>query len=237
MIFFYDEGSRGRKVLTDFLGYAELEAIMTDGYNAYNFLDGQLSIDHLHCMAHARAKFIKAHKLGRDLVAKEIIELFDELYRMEREYKRKGFSPQQIYEARQSPETEVIVRKLQSIVSRELSKPSSNRSYYMQEALNYFDHFKEGLFLYRTNGNYPIDNNIAERQVRPFTAMRKVIEHFGSDEGVEMAAAYHSVISTVKLHGMSSWHFLGEFFQKIFSGCRDFLSMTPLNIGLAYSKC
>lgn len=61
--------------------------------------------------------------------------------------------------------------------------------------------------------------------------------HFGSDEGVEMAAAYHSVISTVKLHGMSSWHFLGEFFQKIFSGCRDFLSLTPLNIGLAYSKC
>lgn len=52
-----------------------------------------------------------------------------------------------------------------------------------------------------------------------------------------MAAAYHSVISTVKLHGMSSWHFLGEFFQKIFSGCRDFLSLTPLNIGLAYSKC
>ena len=38
--------------------------------------------------------------------------------------------------------------------------------------------------------------------------------HFDSDEGVEMAAAYHSVISTVKLHGMSSWHFLGEFFQK-----------------------
>ena len=106
-----DEGSRGRKVLTDFLGDAELEAIMTDGYNAYNFLDGQLSIDHLHCMAHFRAKFIKAHKLGRDL--------------------------------------------------------------------NYFDHFKEGLFLYRTNGNYPIDNNIAERQVLPFAAMRKVIEHFG----------------------------------------------------------
>ena len=54
---------------------------------------------------------------------------------------------------------------------------------------------------------------------------------------VEMAAAYHSVISTVKLHGMSSWHYLGELFQKIFNGCRDFLSMTPQNIGLAYSKC
>lgn len=231
VIFFYDEGSRGRKVLTDFLGDAELEAIMTDGYNAYNFLDGQLSIDHLHCMAHARAKFIKAHKLGRDLVAKEIIALFDELYRMEREYKRNGFSPQQIYEYRQSPETEVIVKKLQSIVSRELSKPSSNRSYYLQEALNYFDHFKEGLFLYRTNGNYPIDNNIAERQVRPFTAMRKVIEHFGSDEGAEKMSAYLSIVSTVLMSGSSVWRFFGDFFEDMITGGKKHLALLNLSLG------
>ena len=49
--FFYNEGSRGQKVLTDFLGESEVKAIMTDGYNAYNFLDGTLSVDHLLCMA------------------------------------------------------------------------------------------------------------------------------------------------------------------------------------------
>ena len=85
--------------------------------------------------------------------------------------------------------------------------------------------------------NYPKDNHIAKRTIRKLTTQRNNMLHFGSDEGVEMATAYHSVISTVKLHGMSSWRFLGEFFQKVFSGCRDFLSMTPLNIGLAYSKC
>ena len=57
--------------------------------------------------------------------------------------------------------------------------------------------------------------------------------HYGSDAGVEMAAAYHCVISTVKLHGMSCWDYLGEFFKKIFNGCRDFLSLTPSNIGLS----
>ena len=45
--------------------------------------------------------------------------------------------------------------------------------------------------------------------------------------------AYHSVISTVKLHGMSCWDYLGKFFKKIFNGCRDFLSLTPSNIGLS----
>ena len=42
VIFFHDEGSKGRKVLTDFMGEAEVRAIMTDGYTAYNFLDGRL---------------------------------------------------------------------------------------------------------------------------------------------------------------------------------------------------
>ena len=71
-----------------------------------------------------------------------------------------------------------------------------------------------------------------------------------------MAVAYHSVISTVKLHGMSCWRYLGEFFKKtvqtsekktcfqfsecslsyakIFNGCRDFFSLTP---AMAYANC
>ena len=51
--------------------------------------------------------------------------------------------------------------------------------------------------------------------------------HFGSDEGVEMAATYHSIISTVKLQGRSAWKYLGKFFTKIFNGCRDFIGLRP----------
>ena len=49
----------------------------------------------------------------------------------------------------------------------------------MGQALNNFDHFKEGLFMYRKDGRYPIDNNLAERHVRPFTALQKAIQHYG----------------------------------------------------------
>lgn len=57
--------------------------------------------------------------------------------------------------------------------------------------------------------------------------------NYGSDEGAEMAATYHSIISTVKLHGKSAWNFLGAFFKNIFNGCRDFFSLTPENIEMA----
>ena len=63
-----------------------------------------------------------------------------------------------------------------------------------------------------------------------------------------MAATYHSIIRTVKMHGRSAWEYLGKFFTKslikriesslfeflsvktlsnVFNGCRDFFSMRP----------
>ena len=78
-----------------------------------------------------------------------------------------------------------------------------------------------------------------ERTIRKLTTQRNNSLHYGSDEGVEMAVAYHSVISTVKLHGMSCWRYLREFFKKIFNGCRDFFSLTPANnrYGLCQISC
>ena len=228
VIFFYDEGSRGRKVLTDFLGESEVKAIMTDGYNAYNFLDGMLSVDHLLCMAHAFVKFKKAYNLGKDTSAQKFIKLIQRLYDLESIYK-KGYTIQQIYEARQSEETSRIEQELRSQLEEELSKENPKRSYYMDQALNYFDHFKEGLFMYRRDGRYPIDNNLAERQVRPFTALRKAIQHYGSDAGAEMAAVYLSVVSTVKLAGQSVWRFLGDFFEDIVTGGKKHLKLLSLS--------
>lgn len=43
-IFFYENGSRGRDVLTDFLDDAELKSIMSDGYNAYVFSTQQFTV-------------------------------------------------------------------------------------------------------------------------------------------------------------------------------------------------
>ena len=54
---------------------------------------------------------------------------------------------------------------------------------------------------------------------------------FVSDEGAEMAATYHSIISTVKLHGKSVWNYLGEFFKKIFEGCKDYSTLIPSVLG------
>lgn len=93
----------------------------------------------------------------------------------------------------------------------ELAEDESERSSYLTEGLNYLKKFWSGIFAYPKNGIYPIDNNIAERTIRKLTTQRNNFLHYGSDDEVGMAVAYHSVISTVKLHGMSCWIYLGAF--------------------------
>lgn len=105
----------------------------------------------------------------------------------------------------------------------ELDKDPSETTPYLRAALKYLDKFWDNNFVFLKDGSLPIDNNLAERAIRPLTTQRNAMLHFGSDEGVEMAATYHSIISTVKMQGRSAWEYLGKFFTIIFNGCRDFI--------------
>ena len=242
VIFFYDNGSRGRDVLTDFIGDAELKSIMSDGYNAYTFIGNELKTadtpnfsktEHQVCLAHARAKFVKASEQACDKNADIFIKYIEDLYNLERQYTKDCLTDEERGKQRQSLETKDILINLRTHLSIEKAKDPATVTPYLQKALNYLDTFWTNIFAYTKDGSYPIDNNAAERAVRPLTTQRNSMLHFGSDEGAKMAATYHSIISTVKMQGRSAWEYLGNFFVNIFNGCRDFFSLRPDNIGLA----
>ena len=93
------------------------------------------------------------------------------------------------------------------------------------------------IFAFLKDGSLPIDNNLAERAIPPLTTQRNAVLYFGSDEGVEMAATYHSIISTVKMQGRSAWEPLGKFFTKSLikrteSRLFEFLSVKTLSKSL-----
>ena len=128
-----------------------------------------------------------------------------------------GFTPEERLRERQSLETKALLIGMRSLLESERSKDSEFRSRYYTEALNYLNRFWEELFAYLDDGELPIDNNLSERTIRKLTTQRNNSLHYGSDSGAEMAATYHSVIGTVKLHGSSIWKFIGTFFKNIFN--------------------
>lgn len=94
VIYCYEDGSRGRDALKHILGDSQVKALQSDGYNVYMYLDDHMvDIEHLCCMAHARAKFKYALEQGNDKDAALILELIGELYKLEREYEEGKLSP------------------------------------------------------------------------------------------------------------------------------------------------
>lgn len=243
VIFFYEDGSRGRDVLTNFIGDAELKSVMTDGYNAYVFIGDELSTVqkspnlkkaiHQVCMAHWKAKLDKALEQAGDIRALPFLRGVDFYYKRERQYDAEGLTPEERGKRRQDLDSKEMLITLRQYLKIELDKDPSETTPYLREALNYLDKFWDNIFAFLKDGDLPIDNNLAERAIRPLTTQRNSMLHFGSDEGAEMAATYHSIISTVKMQGRSAWEYLGKFFTKIFNGCRDFFSLRPDKIGLA----
>ena len=232
-IYFYDDGSRGRKVLRDFLGNNKIAALQSDGFNVYMYLDNELiDVDHLCCLAHARAKFKYALEQGKDEEAEYFLKLIGILYELEEEYRLRHLTPEQIRQERQGAKTAKIIQQLRQRLDKLLADTGGMRGGLMQKALNYLKSFWDQLFLYLKDGRYNIDNSLAERMLRPMTIERKNSLGFGSHAGVEVSVIYHTFIETCKMCGVSTLEYFKEFFKAIMQGRTDYENMLPMTIGI-----
>lgn len=238
VILFYDNGSRGNQVLRDFVGDHELRAIMTDGYVGYNFIDGQLekweNTTHLVDWVHINRYFTDAVEAAPS--EKDIWQMREQiglLFSYEREYARQGLSPGEIKKRRNDEKTKSTVARLKALLLARLQTLDECTSDAIIKAIRYLDNHWDNAMRYREDGRYPMDNNAAERAFRPWAMKRKTTLQFGSDEGAEMAAAYHSIVETVKMCGRSVWHFFGDFFKKVIDKNTDIGQCLPQNLGLS----
>ena len=236
-IYCYGEGSRSRDALRLILGNAQVKSLQSDGYNVYMYLDNELiDVEHICCMAHARAKFKYALEQGGDKDAEYFLKCIGELYKLEAEYEHGKLSAEQIGLLRQKLKTKEIVIRLRSKLDAMLSENHSPRGELMEKAIRYLDTFWTQLFAYLKDGRYSIDNSIAERFIRPLAGERKNSLFFGSDRMANVSAAYHTIISTCKMHGISALEFFKSFFHEIMLGRRDYENLLPMTIGIKPNK-
>ena len=232
-VYFYDDGSRGRKVLRDFLGETEIDALQSDGFNVYMYLDKELvDVDHLCCLAHARAKFKYALEQGKDKDAEFFIRLIGWLYDQEEQYRLRHLTSKQILQERQGEKTTKIVNQIRQRLDKLLAEGNGMRGDLMIKALNYLNHFWNQLILYLKDGRYSIDNSLAERTLRPMTVERKNSLAFGSHKGAEVSVIYHTFIETCKMCGVSTLEYFKELFKAIMQGRTDYENMLPMTIGI-----
>ena len=82
-------------------------------------------------------------------------------------------SPDEIKRRRNDSRTADVMVRMSTELSRLLNDADAHLGDMMQKALNYLHNYWRQLFAYRQDGRYTIDNNIAERNIRPLTVERK----------------------------------------------------------------
>jgi len=81
--------------------------------------------------------------------------------------------------------------------------------------INYSLNQWEALNIYTCDGNLAIDNNIAERAVKPFAIGRKNWLFFGSDQGGKSLAILSSFTATCQQFGINPRTYLRNMLTKL----------------------
>ena len=224
--FLYDNDendSRGLRPLQEFLGEFA-GAIQSDGYVVYTQLTKKHPelIKHLECWAHVRTKFKNAFKVSNDLMADWFVKQIGRLYLVEAECFLKGLSAEETKYRRNRREVTRILESIKTKAEELLSRQRIHYSPSLRRALNYMKRGWENLIRYREDGDYSIDNSIAERAVRPYTVFRNGTMFHGSERGVENTTFFYSLIETGKSRGLNVKNYLVSMIREMLHGNTDY---------------
>ena len=205
------KGARPKEHLKDFKGI-----LHADAYSGYDHLypskDNPTSeIIESACWAHTRRKFYEITVANNKAnIAIEILGQISKLYKVEK--KIRGLPPDKRLDHRQK-ESKILVDQLFKAIKSYLKDlPSKSAT---SKAINYALNNENALKRFLDDGRIEIDNNTAERALRPIAVGRKNWLFAGSDKGGETAAAIFSLIQTAKINGINPHSYLKKVLETI----------------------
>jgi transposase len=97
----------------------------------------------------------------------------------------------------------------------------------MHKAISYILDRWPALTAYTTRGDLPIDNNQAERVLRPIVIGRKNWYFVGSEDATAWAATNFTLFESCRLAKVEPRAWLRAVIARIHAGDRDYAAMTP----------
>ena len=171
--------------------------VHADGYSGFNGLFGENKADEMACMAHARRKFVDVFASQGNAIAEEAIRRVAELYAVEKD--ARGQSPDVWVALRQS-RSKPVFDDLEAWLHAQLPKISGKSP--LAQAIRYALGRIPKARPYLENGDLELDNNTAERAVKPVAIGRKNWMFAGSEGGGKAMAIAFTLIETAKLNNV-----------------------------------
>ena len=184
--------------------------LQADGYAGYGALYESGRVIEAACWAHARRKFYDIYVAEKSPIAAEAIRRIGMMYVIEREIR--GQVPEQRRAVRQERTTGILA-DLHTWMNATLQTVSAKSN--LAGAFKYALVRWEALTRFCDDGRIEIDNNTAERSIRPLVLGRRNYLFAGSDNGGTSAAALYSLIGTAMLNGVEPYAYLREVLGRI----------------------
>jgi transposase len=222
VLYDYQDSRRGECVVNYLDGYTGY--LQVDGYQAY----GQTQATLAGCMAHARRKFTDAKavqptkKTGKSDV---VLSLIQTLYGIESSLV--GKSVEDIKVKRQA-QSKPILNKIQTWALAHREKvPEKSK---LGIAIKYWLNQWPKLTTYLEDGQITIDNNRAERAVKPFVIGRKNWLFSNTSRGAKASAILYSLIETAKANGLFVDSYLQYCLNELAKNPDDVEYLLPWNV-------
>ena len=199
------KGVRPNTHLANYTGFMH-----ADGYAGFNELYRTGKVSEVACMAHIRRKFVDIHKAQGSAIAEEAIKRIAKLYGVEKDVR--GQPPDQRVKTRQR-RSKPIFDDLEAWLHAQLPKISGKSS--LAGAIRYALTRMKKLRPWLDHGFLELDNNAAERSMRPIALGRKNYLFMGSEGGGKSAAIAYTLIETAKLNGVDPQAWLTDTLARI----------------------
>ena len=177
----------------------------TDGYAGFADLYRTDAIPEVVCLAHVRRKFVDVHKAQGSAIADEAIRRVAQLYAVEKA--ARGLPPYrrvEILQAGAKPAFDGLETWLNAQLHDIYRK--SPMAAAIRYALNQMAHLHPN----RDHGIFEIDNNLAERALRPVALGHKDYLFVVSQTAGQSAAIAYTLIETAKLNGVDPQAWLAD---------------------------
>lgn len=207
VLYRYSADRKGEHPRTHLAGFRGI--LQADGYTGYAGLY-QRGVTEAACMAHCRRPFFDLHASTGSPLALEALQRIAALYAIEATIR--GQSPEVRLAVRQA-QSAPLFSDLRTWLETTLSRISGKSE--LAVAIRYMLSRWNALTLVLRDGRACIDNNAAERAMRPIPLGRKNWLHAGSDAGGERAAAIFSLTETAKLNSLDPEDYLRQVLERI----------------------
>lgn len=189
--------------------------LQADAYTGFKELyerraDGTAQFREAACWAHLRRDFHDVWTSTRSEIAKEALDRIGKLYDIERQIAGQSA---EVRRAVRQEKTKPKVEAFRAWAEQQLTRIPGKSD--LAKAFRYGLNRWESFCLFLDDGRVAIDNNPAERGMRPIGVGRRNWLFAGSDTGGETLARAMTIIETAKMNGLDPQAYLADVLDRI----------------------